>query len=445
MQMSGLCGTCATAMGKERRWAVFAMAASLYSALFFFFDGFLGLTFQCLPYLSGVLIALVCACSRKRRILLAGVISAVAILAAVALPSARNGIAALSNRLFARSEAFNRYFYNYFSVWGDALQRDERVARCLLAIVEASATTWVIAMPCPGAMAISAGLCGLQIYFGVVSGTWQTLSVFICLIYMALWQREEFRSWRHQIALLVCLLLMSALVFAMFPGVDATLERFSEDIKDRFARSAIQGTITLTEEETISLTRHESQLQEENVHLTDVDGQAEREYQKKQAYQQELSLPRQIDYLKLLGIFLGMVLLLIGPFLPLIWMDRKRKKARELRKAFETDNLNRAVCAMFQHIAECLSLGRVQMQTISFSHLTCQSAFFLSEEYCLEYEKAIPIWLQAAYSDHPISCEQKEMVYSLLRQTERMVWENATRKQRWKLRYADCLISPEDL
>ena len=49
------------------------------------------------------------------------------------------------------------------------------------------------------------------------------------------------------------------------------------------------------------------------------------------------------------------------------------------------------------------------------------------------------LWQEAAYSEHSMSSEQREEMRQFLSETERILYDAADRKTRFRLKYLECL------
>ena len=133
------------------------------------------------------------------------------------------------------------------------------------------------------------------------------------------------------------------------------------------------------------------------------------------------------------------ILLTALPLVPFLLLSRVRKRAAEKRAAFDDPDNASAIRAMFLHIADWLRACGAETQNRTFGQFAPETAALLSPEYAARFADAVPVWQQAAYSDHCPTDAQRAQVRALLRETERTLYERADRKKRFRLNYVECL------
>ena len=371
---------------------------------------------------------------RQKRYIFACIGVAVLTLALLLLiPQARQSLKALFNRIFEASEAVNAYAYEYYAVPDGQPLWPALSLLCVIAAALICIT--VIAKSRLMAFMLMACCIGIQVYCGLSLPAWLNISLFALYV---LWlmkrpRRDSARTVRFftviaSVALMVCL---------FWPGVDAGTEQASENARDLLSRFA-QGISGAAREAT------DGDMETRHVHTRSLiygseTAQAEKEYRLVTIEEELISLPHQVNYLKVALLLLVAVLLLILPFIPFLWLNARRKKALEARKAFESEDTNAAVCSIFRHIAAWLETTGNGAGNRLFRNWPVFLASRMSCEYAQRFEACAALFEEAAYSAHPISEEQRRQVLELLYETERIMQEKASFRQKLCLKYKECL------
>lgn len=435
---------------KKRLHPQAGLALVLFGLLHFWLVSLLALPGWIPPLVLGEasILAMCLPAKKSIRIAVPVAIVALALASLCFMPEAWAGAKLLCNRLFSLSEARNRYVYVQFSVldqgsealYGEHLFRLILAAMgavfCILSTRDRSGVVTVILI----ALVIS-----IEVYFGVVPDAIYNLSLFPCLAMALLIGRGEGLSRRNGVGLLAIAVAMGFVIGTVFPGVNPALENRSERLRDRLAQTFESGTLEISgKRDAPNPIRKEGLLAEEDANITD-DTQDGRDYERRLVYLKELSNPRPVDYTKIALLLLITLALLLLPFLPFLWLDKQKRKAAAMRAAFDAPDCAQAICAMFQHIVLCLVAFGISDDNKGFSQLAQAKDTRLSDAYASDYYRAVMLWQEAAYSDHPMTAAQKETVSSLLKETARLVYRQSSKKMRFRLNYVECLILPEDM
>lgn len=356
----------------------------------------------------------------------------------------RTGAGMACNALFSASEEFNSYVYVRIALPPDADGAACQMAfglwlAMLLDLAAAGITrSKSAAMPLAGSMLVIA----LEIYFGLVPAKAVQLMLLGCLGMLVIRNMAEALSWRAVAGAAPVVLVVGLLVALLLPGVHAGTESCSEKLRDWLSMQQPGGTTAVVPED-ISLNhlRQETLLTQEKAAAASNDGMNASGYERQQKFQREISDPRPVDYLKIAVLFLLIVVLLVGPFVPFMWFDRRKRRAMAMRKAFEAEAPAEAIATMFPHIVRCLTAIGVQPDSRGFAVLEGQ----LPDAYWEAYHRGVVLWQEAAYSDHPMNEAQREQIKALLKQTQQLVYDHADRRQRFRLQYVDALILMEEL
>ena len=352
------------------------------------------------------------------------------VMALLLLPGFRESGKALCNALFEASEAVNAYEYRHFSVADGTtfisalvLTAIAVIGLYLLALVRSSRILTLL---------LAVGFTGVQAYFGVVFPWWGNVLVFMLLGAVLL------RAGHSLLPYMAGVLTISLMVNVLVPGIHIPTENASEAVRDRLS---IVGQ-ELTEELIQSLpetqkTQHENRLDIEGGMETGDGMSNDREYRYEQELEQEISKPNRSNYFKIAVIFLLIVALLLGPFLPFILLDSRRKKALARREKFDSENLSEAIRAMFLHLIAWLESCGQSAGNLPFSAWT--SHLQMPEAYLTQYKRAAALWQEAAYSDHTMTSAQRDEMRQILNETECILYDAADWKTRFRLNYMECL------
>ena len=350
-------------------------------------------------------------------------------------PSARDGIKLLCNRLFELSEAANNYRYWMFEV---SPQSDPTTAVILMVIALVGYGSIAAALR-SRAMAIlpAIALAITEAYFGVVLSPWLNILAFALLAAVLMQGRMNLpRACTYAVSVLV----IAFAVKAFLPGIHMPTENASESVRDRLGvvEQKITEEITQTPPET-QKTQHENRLDTENVIGENGGGQADHEYRYEQEQEQQIAKPERINYLKIALLFLAIVALLVLPFLPFLLVDSRRKKALERRELFDSEDHGEAIRAMFLHLIAYLESNGIDGGNLPFTAWKKLLGETMPEDYAGKYADAVALWQEAAYSEHTLDLQQREQMYAALEETERILYDRADWKAKFRMKYLECL------
>lgn len=349
-----------------------------------------------------------------------------------ALPDARNGLKALCNRLFERSESVNSYRYDRFDVLPG---QDTGLAAALLAGLGLFLTGALILgrrrLPVIGvAVSIALG----QAYFGLALPVWLNIALYAALGLLLMRSRRSKRAG----AFVVVILLIAGVLLAAWPQVDDATEAASERARDWLSRAAqtMTGGASETPANALNETRH---VNTQSLADGDRDALTDKDYRLLTVEEEEISRPHWIDYLRIALLLLLAAMLVILPFIPFVALDRRRKQARSARERFASEDCNEAICALFGHVTRYLeATGHGGGNRLYRAWDTALSER-MPESYIDSFRKCCILYEEAAYSEHELAEEQRLQVSALLAETEKLLFDQADWKQRLKLRYVECL------
>ena len=348
------------------------------------------------------------------------------------IPQARSGLQELCNRIFRASEAVNAYAYENFDVPSGYSLRLAILLLCLIiaAIVGITVITGSRLM----SLLLMSGLAGFQVYFGLAFPGWVNILLFtlnILWIMRRPWKKTEvIRSFAAIVVLTVTVLLI-------WPGVDSGTEQLSEKARDYLSRFAQEASGAVPE-------NPEGENETRHVHTRSLlygfdPAQAEKEYRLTAIEEEQISMPHRINYLRIALWLLLAIALLVLPFVPFLWLNARRKKALEARKAFDADDARIAVCAIFQHVIAWLKATGNGAGNLPYRNWPPYLAPRFSEEYVQRFADCAALFEEAAFSEHALKKEQRQQTLALLQETEQVLQEKAGLRQKLCLKYKECL------
>lgn len=371
------------------------------------------------------LISLICLC--------AAVLSLTALLL---IPGLRESAKAMCNALFDASEAVNAYVYKHFPVRDGATPVPALVLTGMCAvslyILTAVRRSRILAL------VLAAALAAAQAYFGVALPLWANVAAFALLGAVFIRGNSGTRSLPDLLPYGAGILILALAISLIAPGVHIPTENASEAVRDRLSVMGrqMEENLSLILPET-QKTRHQNRLDKDYISEDSDTVQSDRNYRHEQEPEREISRPKRINWLKIIVIMLLIVALLVVPFLPFLLLDSRRRKALERRERFESEDYAEAIRAIFLHLIAYLDSCGKGLENISFTAWT--KRLNMPAEYLPLYEQAAMLWQEAAYSTHPMSSGQREEMRRYLSETERVLYDAADRKTRFRLKYLECL------
>ena len=349
----------------------------------------------------------------------------------LAVPAAREGLQVLLNRLFDRSEALNRYLYTRFPVDPG---RDPAPALVLLALAAAAWIGLLLTVRSPLLpVATACLLAGVQVWFGLSLPPWLNVLLFSALGLPLL---PGFTP-RSLLLRVLTVLALCAVIALLFPGVDAATEELSERVRDLLtppAAGTAQPAPELPEEYTE--TRHTNPRD-----LLPGSGEAgaDSRYRLLSREEEQISRPHWVDVLRIVLLLLLAVAVIVLPFLPFAMLNLRRRKAREARAVFGSGDVAEASQAMFRRVIAWLTLTGHGGGNRLYRSWDAVLAGVLPPEYVRNFAECAAIFEEAVYSAHPLPEDRRTRMRSLLDETEKILYDQADRKLRFRLKYVECL------
>ncbi len=369
---------------------------------------------------------------RKKSLFICFALISLSFLLLFLIPQARAGLQELCNRIFRASEAVNAYAYEYFDVPAGHSLRLAVLLLCIIIVAFMGIT--VITGSRLMSLLLMSGLAGFQVYFGLAFPAW--VNILLLTLYMFWIMRRPWKK-TEVIRILAVIIVLTVTVLMIWPGVDASTEQLSEKARDYLSRFAQEASSAVQENpEGENETRH---VHTRSLLYGDDPAQPEKEYRLTTIEEEQISMPHRINYLKIALLLLLAIALLILPFVPFLWLNARRKKALEARKAFDADDARIAVCAIFQHIIAWLEATGNGAGNLPYCSWPQYLAPQLSEEYARRFADCAALFEEAAYSEHTLRKEQRQQTLALLHETEQIMQEKAGLRQKLFLKYKECL------
>ena len=363
-------------------------------------------------------------------VLLAGIMICALLL--LLIPEARQGAQKLCNRLFAASEAVNNYAYHYFSVPDN--QNVFPAALLLLSIAALLTALTAVLRSCFPAMGIMIAVTGFQVYFGLSFSPWINIPLYGVL---ALRMLKRPVNRRCVMACGALVLSVSVLVTLLLPGVDAATEQASETARDYLAETVGQITGTVPEEP--GGEPETRRIHTRSMESGDQAAETEQEFRLVTVEEEQISMPHWVNWMRVILLLLLAVALVTVPFVPFLLLNARKKRVREIRKAFDSENVNEAIRAAFQQIVLWLETTGYGAGNLLYRDWKHQLPGDLPEGYAERFARCAADYEEAVYSDHAMPEQKRQDVLGLLKETETALWKTADRRQRFRLRYWMCL------
>ncbi|MBR5110994.1 MAG: DUF58 domain-containing protein [Clostridia bacterium] len=369
---------------------------------------------------------------RKKILLIGCAVSIPVLLLLFLLPPVHQGAKALANRLFAASEAVNAYAYAFFSV-----PADQSVTPAVLALLFIAAIA-LAALVVSGsrflALCMLCGCAAFQAYFGLSFPAWVNILLFALFL---LWMLKRPCTQRTYILILSFIAVISLAVHLFLPGVDGATEEASEKARDWLSRMAQQVTESALEQpfgENETRRAHSLSLAE-----GDQKARTEKEYRLVTATEKQVSMPDWVNYMKIALLLLLTVAVVALPFLPFLLLNVRRKKSLDARKAFQSDSVNEAVCAVFQQAVRWLESMGKDAGNLPYRAWTEHLSIQMDKGYADRFFACAKLFEEALYSGHSLREDARRQALDFLSETERVFQAKADWKQRLRLKYKECL------
>jgi len=347
------------------------------------------------------------------------------------LPAPRNGLLLLANSLTQQSEKVNRYVYTRFEVPPDASTAP--AIWLLAALAFFLLLLLILSESRIPALTAALLLAGVQAWIGLCLPFWGNVGLFTFLGLLMLPDQSK----RALVPCLITVFLIALAVFYLRPQTDYAVEQASEHVRDVLSQAMAGsggGSAADSEPEPLPETRHVNPYA---LASGDETARAEKEYRLITLGEKQISRPHWVRILRIIGLLFLAVLVIVLPLLPFVILARRQKKTREIRRGFLDENPAAAVSAMFLHVVRYLDCSGLGEGNRLFRDWGAADA--ASFPYWPDFHACSLIYEQAIYSSCSPTPKQLEQVKNLLQETETLLFDQADWKQKFRLRYRECL------
>lgn len=348
------------------------------------------------------------------------------------IPETRHSMRELLNRVFSASEVVNSYVYPRFAV-----PENQSVLPAVILLLCAVALLLGITAVLRSrliALGLMAACVLFQVYFGLAFPSW--VNILLGILFAGWMLRRPVRR-KNWMACGAFILLVTLMTVIFLPGVNADTEAASEKVRDRLTQLAEQIAGTVPESPARETeTRH---IHTRSLENGDREAGTEQEFRLVTVEEEQISMPHWINWVKMILLLLLSVLVVALPFTPFLLLNACKRKARENRKAFASENVSEGIRAIFGQIVLWLETVYPGTENLLFREWAGVLPEELPEGYVERFARCAADFEEATYSLHPMPEEKRREVMDLLKETETALWNHSNRRQRFYLKYWMCL------
>lgn len=294
-----------------------------------------------------------------------------------------DGVESIINLLFSQSEAQQFYEYNYFDTATEkpfeAVLWLGLLAGTLCALFKnyfsgVLTAVWLIAMA----------------YFGITPKIgWL---VFLGAAYLLCAVPKQ-QKWFNGTAIILLLGITALISITISPTPNANISALDETMRDKLSLHSISY-----EEMNLPIEFEEPEAEPETENTSDETSENQGNTDKA---------------LNILFIVLAVLTLLLL-FVPAVFKD-KAEKRRRINRA-DIDNEDNAV-----------SIRAIWLYTQKWLEISDRQTAIPNEIYT--------IWLEAAYSEHTMTLQQRQIMYDYMKNTAETIWQSSDKKKRFHIQY----------
>ena len=348
------------------------------------------------------------------------------------IPETRHSMRELLNRVFSASEVVNSYVYPRFAV-----PENQSVLPAVILLLCAVALLLGITAVLRSrliALGLMAACVLFQVYFGLAFPSW--VNILLGILFAGWMLRRPVRR-KDWMACGAFILLVTLMTVIFLPGVNADTEAASEKVRDRLTQLAEQIAGTVPESPAGETeTRH---IHTRSMENGDLEAGTEQEFRLVTVEEEQISMPHWINWVKMILLLLLSVLVVALPFTPFLLLNARKRKARENRKAFASENVSEGIRAIFGQIVLWLETVYPGTENLLFREWAGVLPEELPEGYVERFARCAADYEEAAYSSHPMPEEKRRNAMELLKETETALWNHSNRRRRFYLKYWMCL------
>lgn len=392
-----------------------------------------------------------CLLLRKGGKILLSANTAMAVIMAAVVISGRdaviNGVKIIINQLEYKSEVEYGYVYEHYSVDIPASDYNMAVTAVYIISIVIICMIAFVALRCKlrcVLLGIIAFWTGAQVYLGVSAEWVVNFCMFavigLSLMYLNL-KKQNYHDKRANNKLLLQILAITAIICIMsagamkvlFPdsssGVDIRLQYRAQMMRDAF-----DSTVEKYDGSAASSGSGGAANEKSNTRLPDESsGGASKDISYKKSDKEKT------DWLYIFkNIYIMLAAGLIFLVVPAMVINRK-KKLKHLRKELHSNDRNAAVEASLGCVMKWFkvmgvkpdgrNLGQYDICALEFGGKACHA----------DFKKMLEIWEEAQYSGQTVSDSMAGKMIDLLDRVQTVMWSNASRFQKFKLKWIYCL------
>ncbi len=339
-------------------------------------------------------------CAKNRTVFACANAAILAAILAISLVF-HDSFAALANRAFELSEKYQMYVYTRFSA-GNATET--AALATIFAAVGALAGIASVRRLRSIFVAIFAIFVAFSVYFGLFPTAVPTL-VFCAATLVA-----ATTSGRESVAAILAILLTMAMGFALFPGESVEMHNFTEDIRDRFGEQLLVPNNDTNSDETLL------NLSFIMVKPNDFGEISDLRAEQGENFSGSTLGAAQSQRIRMWMVLLMAALILAAVAFPIV---RAYLGERRRRKAFASDDIARAVDAMFRAAVERLAAAGLQRRNVPPALYADEVAALVDEGCRAAFVEAARLRDEALYSGHPLDESHRARMREFLEITAR--------------------------
>lgn len=351
-----------------------------------------------------------------------------------------DGFRLLINQLFTVSETRQAYKYDMFTV---TVSTDFYSRYVLLAFLVATVILAVISALIAGLrkktpiILIALAVIMAQSYFGVFPSPVWTIYLYLVLALCAACGEHVgvAEVLGHGLTLLLILIVITGIIWAVWPGVDVGLYEFSEHIRDEFDEQIEQPITQIISKENIP---SPDQTEDMNLNVQEVsddpysqannnqfDIDHKTEFKGAEVAKADPQIPYNLIFSLLILVFVA------------VWFGWNEIKAAKRRARFRYPNCAEAINCIFLYTMDWLKAYGLRGDRVLYSMNSEPLSAMISSEYATKYGDIVGVWQEAVYSDHTISEAQRTQALHFLKSTKEIVWKHSglLGKLKIKLKY----------
>ena len=308
-----------------------------------------------------------------------------------------DGAEGFLNCLFSASESRQAYSYSYYTV------PDSESSMIFFVLLCGTAAAIICAVSIRKKNILPIVFLLLfciftQIYFGVFSNTVWTLLLFFSFVILTIYASGEIKSISYYVFPFASLVLIVSIVFFAYPGESKTLKLWSEAIRDQLGNK-------------VSYTASEMQKEaENNFSQKNVTAKENREGLDSSKKSQGFlgahigTITQQKQWA------LNLLLIITAAFFifAAVCLGIRAIKISRYRTKFKSTDISYAIINMFLYLTKNLKIGGLKIPNKDYLKYAEQIEKTASENSRENYERAVTLWQEAAFSEHVMTENQRE-------------------------------------